>query len=268
MVAEAERYVLRGGKRGYDRLVVLARERWPDTLALLHRAGISPGMTAIDIGCGSGEVTFGLAGLVAPGGRAIGLDMDGVKLDLARHAATERGIGNAEFRQTNVNEWNEPGTYDAVYSRALLHHLRAPVDLLRRMWAAVRPGGVLVVEDADFGGWLCDPPNAGFDFFVRTYGETVRRNGGDPTIGRKLHRYFREVEIPDAQLTLVQGLRHEGEAKSLAWSTLEGSSDAILSTGLATEAEVAAALEDLARFTDDLRTLIVGPWIFQAWARR
>lgn len=268
MVAEAERYVLRGGKRGYDRLLVLARERWPDTLALFRQAGVAPGMMCIDIGCGSGEVTLGLAGLVAPKGKAIGLDMDGVKLDLARQAAASRGVRNVEFRQANVNEWNEPATYDVVYARALLHHLRAPVDLLRRMWAAVRPGGVLLVEDADFGGWLCDPPNAGFDFFVRTYNETVRRNGGDPNIGRKLHRYFREVGIAPAEFGLVQGLRMVGEAKSLAWSTLEGSSEAILSAGLATDAEVTTALEDLARFSDDPQTLIVGPWIFQAWARR
>lgn len=37
-------YVLKGGKPGYDRLQLLARDRWADTRALLKRAGISAGM--------------------------------------------------------------------------------------------------------------------------------------------------------------------------------------------------------------------------------
>ena len=47
-------YVIRDGRPGYDRLALLARERWPDTQALLKRAGVSPGMRCIDIGCGGG----------------------------------------------------------------------------------------------------------------------------------------------------------------------------------------------------------------------
>ena len=47
-------YVIRDGRPGYDRLALLARERWPDTQALLGRAGVSPGMRCIDIGCGGG----------------------------------------------------------------------------------------------------------------------------------------------------------------------------------------------------------------------
>jgi hypothetical protein len=47
-----ERYVIRGGKKGYERLLLLARDRWPDTAALFERAGLSPGMRCIDLGCG------------------------------------------------------------------------------------------------------------------------------------------------------------------------------------------------------------------------
>jgi ubiquinone/menaquinone biosynthesis C-methylase UbiE len=61
-----EPYVIRGGKQGYERLLVLARDRWPDTAALFARAGVSPGMRCIDLGCGGGEVTLEIAELVAP----------------------------------------------------------------------------------------------------------------------------------------------------------------------------------------------------------
>jgi 2-polyprenyl-3-methyl-5-hydroxy-6-metoxy-1,4-benzoquinol methylase len=109
------------------------------------------------------------SGLSIRGGSVTGVDMDEIKLSLARREAVGRGLGNVEFRLLDVEDWDEPGSYDVVYCRFLLQHLSQPVGLLRRMWAGVRPGGVLIVEDADFDGWCCHPPNDGFDFFVRTY---------------------------------------------------------------------------------------------------
>ena len=85
-----ERYVLRGGRWGYDRLRILARVRRAETLALLGRAGVGPGQRCVDLGSGSGEVSFELARLTGPDGSVTGIDMDEVKLALARGAAAER----------------------------------------------------------------------------------------------------------------------------------------------------------------------------------
>jgi len=260
--------VIRGGQEGYDRLLLLARDRWPDTAALFERAGLSKGMRCIDLGCGGGEVTLEIAGLVAPGGSVTGVDLDEIKLDLGRRAAAKRGLDNVEFRPLNVRDWDEPAGYDAVYCRFLLQHLSQPVDLLRRMWAGVRPGGVLIVEDADFDGWCCHPPNEGFDFFLRSYSQVLQRRGGDHAVGRKLYGCFLAAGIADPQVALVQPVQIDGEGKTLPWSTLEASADAILSEGLASEDEVTAALATLEHFTADPRTLISGPRIFQLWSRR
>jgi ubiquinone/menaquinone biosynthesis C-methylase UbiE len=262
------RYVIRGGEKGYERLALLARTRWSDTAALLARAGVSAGMHSIDLGCGGGQVTLELARLVSPAGFAVGVDMDEVKLDLARQAAVRDGITNIEFRPLNVQEWAEPGGYDVVYSRFLLQHLSEPVDLLGRMWAAVRSGGVLIVEDADFDGWCCDPANEGFDFFVRTYGEVLSRRGGDHAIGRKLYRYFLAAGIRGPEVNLVQPVWTAGEGKILPLTTLEASAGAIVADGVATDDEVAAALTTLGEYTTDTQTLISGPRVFQLWSRR
>lgn len=213
-------------------------------------------------------MTFELARLVAPGGFVTGVDMDEVKLGLARKAAVERGVSNVEFLARNVNSWDEPGTYDMVYSRFLLQHLSEPVDLLRRMWAAVRSGGLVIVEDADFDGWCCHPPNEGFDFFVRAYAEVIRRRGGDHATGRKLYHYFLDAGIPTPQVALVQSVFASGEGKELAWSTLDATSEAILAEGVATPGELAAALASLRQFTDDETTLIARPRVFQLWSAR
>jgi ubiquinone/menaquinone biosynthesis C-methylase UbiE len=68
------RYVIRGGREGYDRLKVLARARRQDTADLLERVGIPPGSRCIDIGWGSGDVTFELARMAGPEGSVLGID--------------------------------------------------------------------------------------------------------------------------------------------------------------------------------------------------
>jgi SAM-dependent methyltransferase len=258
-----EHYVIRGGRAGYDRLQLLSRDRWPDTRALLARAGVGAGMRCIDLGCGGGEVTFELATLIAPDGAVVAVDMDEVKL--ARDAAADRGITNVEFRALNVQAWDEPAAYDVVFSRFLLHHLSQPIAVLRRMWAAVRPGGVIIVEDADFDGWGSHPANDGLAFFLRTYREVVGRGGGDHALGRKLYGYFLDAGIPDAHVSLITPLYRAGEGKTLPLSTLEATTPAILAAGLASEAELNAARERLAACTADPRSVLFGPLIFQCW---
>jgi len=263
-----ERYVIRGGHEGYRRLKVLARAAWPGTAEFLDRVGVHPGMRCIDIGCGSGDVTFELARMAGPDGRVTGIDMDEVKLALARDEAAERGMANVEFRSANVNEWDEPGAFDVVYSRLLLQHLRQPVDLLRRMWAAVRPGGTIAVEDADFDALFCHPPNDGFAFWARAYPETLRRHGGDPTMGRKLFTCFLEAGIPPPELTLTQRVDRVGEAKTLPLLTIEATAESILADGIATEEAIRTARVSFAPFAQDPTTLVGGPRMFHAFSRR
>ncbi len=129
-------------------------------------------------------------------------------------------------------------------------------------------GGAIAVEDADFDGLFCDPANGGFDFYARMYTRVCALNGGDPSAGRKLYRYFAEIGIPGPELRLVQSLGAAGDTKALCLSTLEASADAIISAGLATADEVAAAAADLSAFIDAEDTIVGDPRTFQIWARK
>jgi SAM-dependent methyltransferase len=225
-------------------------------------------MRCLDVGCGGGEVTFEIARMVRPEGSVTGIDIDEVKLDLGRTAAAEQGLTNVEFRVANVNDWSEPDRYDLVFCRFLLEHLSQPIDLLKRMWAAVRVGGALVVEDADFSGLFCEPPNQGFDFYARIYPRILASYGGDAAAGRKLFGFFLQAGIPDPQLKLVQRADASGESKNLSLSTLEATANSIVAEGLASEDEVRSAITTLTDFTNDPRTVVGDPRIFQVWARR
>ena len=59
--SHSEEYVLRGGCAGAERLRVLNRVKWPTTEPLLRVAGLGAGMSCLDVGCGSGDVTLEMA---------------------------------------------------------------------------------------------------------------------------------------------------------------------------------------------------------------
>jgi SAM-dependent methyltransferase len=263
-----ERYTLRGGQAGYDRLKILARIRRPSTQAFLERAGLRAGMRCVDLGCGGGEGTFDIAAMIGPSGSVVGIDMDEVTVALGRKSAAERGITTVDFRVGSVNDWDESESYDFVYCRCLLQHLSRPVDVLARMWAAVTPGGVLAVEDTDFGGLFCHPANDGYAFFQQMITRVVAHNGGDSTIGLRLYRFFLDLGARDPGLAVTQNVDAVGESKTMPLLTLQSISESIVAAGLASAAEVEAAIEDLGAFIAAPDTILSGPRVLQVWARK
>jgi ubiquinone/menaquinone biosynthesis C-methylase UbiE len=260
-------YIIRGGKEGRDRLSVLARVLQPTTLALIDRVGSIAGATVVDVGCGGGDVTFDLAERVGPGGRVVGIDLDETKLELARAEAQERGIGNVEFLKANVTErWPVDGV-DLVYARFILTHLTDPSALLARAKEALRPRGHILAEDIDFDGHFCDPPNKGFDGYIRLYVAAGQKRGADPFIGRRLARLFDDAGFADVGLGLVQPFGRDGDAKRLASLTFAAIAPSVVAAGVATQAEVDGIQAELDAFTARPGTTISLPRIFRAWGR-
>lgn len=262
------RYIIRGGIEGKKRLEVLARVMWPTTSCLLEEAGVVPGMNCLDLGCGGGDVTVQLAALTGPHGRVTGVDMDAIKLELAQRNATQDGLENVEFRKLKVQDWIEESQYDCVYSRFLLSHLTDPLQVLHRMLRAVRPGGLALLEDIDFGGHFCEPRCQAFDTYARLYRLAAKKQGADPDIGPKLYGMMLDAGWQDVHVKVVQPIFTSGEGKQMAVLTLTNIADSLLDEKITTATELRCAIDDLTRFSDDPRTLISLPRIFQLWGRR
>ncbi len=132
----------------------------------------------------------------------------------------------------------------------------------------MRPGGVLVVEDADFDGLFCHPPCAAFDFYAEKYRAVLRSQGGDPEMGRKVYRLFLDAGVLAPQVKVVQRGETGELAKSMAPWTLETTADAIIDQDLATRTEIDAALTQRRAYVADPSTLVGDPRVFQVWAHR
>jgi ubiquinone/menaquinone biosynthesis C-methylase UbiE len=261
-------YAIYGGAAGSKRMETVARAYWPTTLPLLQRAGIREGLRCLDLGCGAGEVTFEIARLVGPTGSIVGLDMDSVKLDIARHRAAQQGVINVEFRQANVFEWNDDSVYDLIYVRFLLTHLPGSETVVPKLLCALRPGGFLAVEDINFLGYVSYPPNAAHDRYVDLYREVVRRRGGDAEIGPKLLAMFAAAGTEHLGLAVVYPEHKPGSGKDISFITLIGISEALLAEKLVEESELQNLLSEIDRYTRDPLSIICGPRVFQVCGRR
>ena len=119
-------------------------------------------MNCLEVGCGGGDVAFDMARTVGPSGRVVGTDIDQTVLDLAIAEAAGQELRNIEFRLMDITENAPAAEFDLVHARFLLSHLADPAGALVRMRDALRPGGVIVLEDVDFRGHFCYPESNAF----------------------------------------------------------------------------------------------------------
>jgi SAM-dependent methyltransferase len=161
---------------------------------------LNPGMRLLDVGCGPGSITVGLARRVFPG-ETVGIDASPQVIETARSLADDAGA-KLRFEVANIYEPAFPAaSFDAVFAHQVMQHLRQPVAALRRIHALLKPGGVAGVRDVDWGSTTFYPENAGMRRFLALYYELARRNGGEPNAGRHLPHWFREAGFTATRVT-------------------------------------------------------------------
>ncbi|MCF3962558.1 methyltransferase domain-containing protein [Streptomyces fuscigenes] len=158
---------------------------------------LRPGQELLDVGCGPGTITADLAALVAPGA-VTALDASEDVLAAARGAAEEAGADNIRFAVGDVHELDFPDdSFDIVHAHQVLQHVGDPVRALREMRRVCRPGGIVAVRDADYGGFSWYPQPPALDDWRDLYRRVARANGGEPDAGRRLPSWAREAGFTD-----------------------------------------------------------------------
>ena len=97
----------------------------------------------LDIGCGLGDTTLRLAGLVGASGHAHGVDVAERMIDTAIKEAAEAGVENVSFETRDVEVTKFDGTFDYAFSRMGTMFFANPVVALRNVRDALAPGGLL-----------------------------------------------------------------------------------------------------------------------------
>jgi len=185
----------------------------PHATMAWQRAGFTAGQTLLDAGCGPGWATLDLAGIVGKQGRVVGVDRSRRFLDAAAASAAARGIAHVEFHELDLDEQPLPDVrVDGAWSRWVYSFVRKPQDVLRKVAAAVKPGGAMVLHEyVDYRGWRLSPPRPEFERFVHEVMASWRDNGGEPDIALVLPRWLEECGFEVRAIRPIQETPRAGD---------------------------------------------------------
>ena len=103
---------------------------------------LEPGMRVLDVGCGPGSISVGLAAAVSPG-EFHGIDMSQSQIDFATSTAQENGLSNAQFQVADVIALPFPDNhFDVVHCSAVLMHVPDTQSALTEILRVLRSGGI------------------------------------------------------------------------------------------------------------------------------
>jgi ubiquinone/menaquinone biosynthesis C-methylase UbiE len=161
---------------------------------------LTAGLSVLDCGCGPGTITLGIADRVAPG-NVIGVDFGSSQIERASASAKSASTANVEFKTADCYKLPfADGTFDRVFSHALMEHLADPASAFKELHRVLKPGGIIGVCSPDWGGFILSPSSPELTQAIQAYTTLQARNGGDVRVGRKLGSYlhgsgFKEVQM-------------------------------------------------------------------------
>lgn len=155
--------------------------------------------TLLDVGAGPGTITVDFARRVA---HVTATELDDDALSLSRDLARQEGLHNIAFEVQDVHSLTFPDdSFDIVHAHQVLQHVADPVQALRELARVARPGGVVAVRDADYGGFIWHPQSPELDDWLALYRAAARANGGEPDAGRHLLAWANAAGLHDAVAT-------------------------------------------------------------------
>lgn len=208
---------------------------------------LRPGLAVLDIGCGTGAITSGIAKAVGPHGRVTGIDRDESNLNLARtaHAA----IPNLAFQHGDATTLTFQSEFDVVTSARTLQWIANPAGAIAGMKQAAKPGGILVILDYNHvsNQWKPEPPPE-FRLFYSAFLAWRQANQWDNEMANHLPNLFQSAGLIKIRSHVQDEIAERGDGdfteRTSLWSeVIDGVGAQIEAAGLCTRTQLQQAGE-------------------------
>lgn len=125
-----------------------ARDAWQRPADVVAALRIAPGMTAVDLGAGTGYFLPHLARAVGPKGSVIGVDVEPDMVRYMRERAAKEKLANV---RAEVAKFDDPALPAGAIDRILIvntwHHIPSRPAYVGKLRAALKPGGLVAIVD-------------------------------------------------------------------------------------------------------------------------
>jgi ubiquinone/menaquinone biosynthesis C-methylase UbiE len=241
------------------------------TADVLRRAGITPGMRVLDIGCGVGDVSLLAAEMVSSSDTVVGIDRSEQAVAVARQRAAAAGMNHVRFEASEIDAFSPDQPFDALIGRLVLAYLPDPVLTLRRLSGLLRPGGTIAFQEMALPLMRSVPDGPLFRNCYKWMMETFERAGFELDMGGKLHATFHAAGLAAPQMTVAGHVECGSQSPVFTYlaDTLRSLVPMAERFGITTATEVAidTLAERLRKEAVDNNASIMPPPLVGAWTR-
>lgn len=265
-------YALGHSSRELDRLSFQGAVCAPFTRQLFTQAGIEPGMRVLDVGSGSGDVSFLAAELVGESGHVLGVERSAAAVERARARAIRRNHPNVAFAVGDPAAMQFDRPFDAIVGRFVLMYQDDPVESLTKMTQHLRAGGLVAFQELDTSACRSCPAVSAFDEAARWLQEALRGSGARPELGLEMHSLFLDSGLP-APLMRFDAVV-SGEAESPVYELLAEGVRSLMPTllkfNIASPAyvQIDSLADRIRKEVVARRAVVVSYGLVGAWARK
>ncbi len=195
-------YVLETGDRELARLA-FQHEVWGGlSERFLDRVAPARGARLLDLGCGPGLMLDSLARRAGPSGKVVALDESARWVEHLKKRSSESDFAPVEVLHGRIEDLPlAPGSFDLIFARWVLSFPPDVAAIVRRLGAALAPGGVLAVQDYQHEGISLYPESAGFKAAIRGTRALYKSRGGDAFVAGSLPGWMRAAGLQLFDLT-------------------------------------------------------------------
>jgi ubiquinone/menaquinone biosynthesis C-methylase UbiE len=210
---------------------------------------LKPGLYVLDVGCGTGAISKGIAKYVGTTGHVTGID--NTEKFIASGKETYQDVSNLDLIHADLFSFATDKKFDLIVAARVLQWLNNPLEALMKMKSMLKPGGQISILDYNHEAiaWRPAPP-ASMQKFYAAFLKWRANAGMNNRIADDLASYFHQAGLHSIEVIESNELYKKGETSKLAiWSKVAGLTQ-IVEEGYIKEAERLLAIEEYNRWID------------------
>ncbi len=162
---------------------------------------LRPGLHVLDFGCGSGNISVGLAKAVGPG-EMHGVDLSEAQIEMARALAVSDGAGNAIFHVGNATALPFPDClFDVAHCHDVLMYVPDTQAALAEVKRVLKPGGLIACREMICESSFVHPDMGIMGAAWNALEDLLIFDDGHPQMGKELKTHILEAGFTNIRVS-------------------------------------------------------------------
>lgn len=171
---------------------------------------LQKGIRVLDVGCGTGTISKGIAEQVGEQGSVTGIDNTEAFINSGRE--TCKSVRNLELIHADLFEFNPEEKFDLVVAARVLQWLNNPKEALKKLGSFLKPGGQISILDYNHEGLTWQPaPPMSMQLFYKAFLQWRSDSGMDNRIADHLPDYFAAAGFHSIEVLNADEVYKKGE---------------------------------------------------------